>query len=247
MSVADQDFQDWEHIIVDGASTDGTLNIVQKYAHLKTISEPDNGIYDAMNKGVTNAEGEWLYFIGADDFLHDKEVLATVNKHLNSSVDVVYGDVVSSRFRGRYDGPFDVKKIRLRNICHQSIFIRKSVFDAVGGFNERYPAQADWDHNMRWMLNSQVRSKYIDVIVADYSDGGYSSINQDPDFQGDHIFNYLKYGQDVLPAKVRFRALAREMVMSMRFLDFKRFFVCGFKLFQELLKALKLGTPGNYQ
>ena len=237
-SIQEQTFEDWEHIIVDSASTDGALALIPRHDKVRVFSEPDKGIYDAMNKGVALAQGEWLYFIGADDRFFDQHVLSNVNQFLDDSVDVVYGDVVSTRFGGRYDGPFDDRKIRSKNICHQAVFVRRQVFELIGGFNDQYLAQADWDHNMRWMLNKSIRSKYIDLVIAEYSDGGYSSTNLDPVYQSDHVFNYLRYGKDVLPAKVRIRALVREMLVSLKFFDLKRFFVCLAKIFQEFYKAV---------
>lgn len=179
-SIFNQSFSKWEHIIVDGGSSDGTLELIKKYPHLKWISEPDVGIYDAMNKGIKLAKGEWLYFLGADDYLYDNKVFENLISHLKSNVDVVYGNVSSTRWNGLYDGEFNSKKITDKNICHQAIFLRRIVFDKVGLFNLRFKVYADWEHNWRWFFNPSIKHKYAPLTIAEYADGGFSS-NSLPD------------------------------------------------------------------
>lgn len=175
LSLKQQSFFQWEHIIVDGGSSDGTLELLEKYPHLKWITEPDAGIYDAMNKGITLANGEWLYFLGADDFLYDSKVFENLISHLKSNFDVLYGNVSSTRWNGLYDGEFNSKKIVDKNICHQAIFFRKSVFDKVGLFDLRFKVYADWVHNWRWFFNPSIKHKYVPITIAEYTDGGFSS------------------------------------------------------------------------
>ena len=135
-SVLIQSFQDFEILIIDAVSSDNTMSIVEEYAAANTaitwISEKDKGIYDAMNKSISLAKGEWLYFLGSDDKLYDAEVLKKIMNSLNEnhSLDVLYGNVSSNRL-GIYDGEFNAGKIRLKNICHQAIFLRKTVFTTL--------------------------------------------------------------------------------------------------------------------
>jgi glycosyltransferase involved in cell wall biosynthesis len=130
-SIVVQDYERFEVLIMDGLSTDETINIVNSYSKkfpsIKCFSQNDDGIYDAMNKGVMMAEGEWVYFLGSDDTLYSDRTLTEVVLQFGEE-EVIYGDVYSSRFNGRYDGEFDVKKIREKNICHQSIFFKKKLF-----------------------------------------------------------------------------------------------------------------------
>jgi glycosyltransferase involved in cell wall biosynthesis len=221
-SVLDQDFDDLEHLIVDGGSTDGTLELVREYDHLRLVSDGDEGIFDAMNKGIAAAKGEWVYFLGADDALADESVLRDLGPFLTSEYDVVYGDVQSTRFGGRYDGPFDAIKIRKQNICHQAIFFRCQVFDQVGLFNPAYRSRADWDHNMRWVLNSSIRRQYVDRVIADYADHGYSSVNPDPLFQRDRLFRYLSYGRGAIPAALYIAVWSKEFALGLRHRDLAR-------------------------
>src|ERR1700744_2888998 len=115
-SLLGQTFQDFEVLIIDGLSTDKTTAIIGDYAardkRIRFISEKDNGIYDAMNKGIDLAKGDWIYFLGSDDQLYKKDVLASVfTGEVNLSSDVLYGDVYSPVFKGIYDGEFDAEKI----------------------------------------------------------------------------------------------------------------------------------------
>lgn len=185
-SVVSQTFKDYEVIIIDGLSSDSTLRTIKKYSAqyelIRWISEKDSGIYDAMNKGIKLAKGEWLYFLGSDDSLFSSDTLNQIQKELQD-FDVVYGNVTSSRFNGIYDGPFTKEKIYEKNICHQAILYNKRVFQKIGGFNLKYRSQADWDHNLSWFLSDKIRKTYVDVIIANYADGGFSSLNADTFYQ----------------------------------------------------------------
>jgi len=184
-SILRQDFTNYEVLIIDACSTDNTLQIANDFndSRIKILSEPDKGIYDAMNKGIKLAKGQWLYFLGSDDVLFDNEVLQKVEAFiLLNKVDVVYGDVHSSRFGGLYDGEFDDEKINNKNICHQSIFFTKFVFKKTGLFDLYFSILADWDHNLKWFLNSVIKQKYINLTIAEYADGGVSSTRSDRSF-----------------------------------------------------------------
>ena len=128
-SVLQQKFKDYEYIIVDGGSEDGSLEIIERYGPNLThwISEYDNGIYDAMNKGAFLSSGKWIYFLGADDQLLD--ILATVADYLKDENTVYYGDVYRPNLGRIYDGEFSTYKLTCRNICHQSIFYPRCVWD----------------------------------------------------------------------------------------------------------------------
>jgi glycosyltransferase involved in cell wall biosynthesis len=184
-SVAIQEFSAWEHWIIDSESTDGTAAIVrelcQRDARVHFLSEPDDGIYDGMNKGISRATGHWLYFLGSDDRLHNEKVLSNVSTLLTDDADFVYGNVQVVPANIIYDGPFDIEKLFIANICHQAIFIRRQVFDGLGAFNTSLPYYADWAHNIECFLDNSVRKRYIDLVVADFRAGGFSSRGDDFD------------------------------------------------------------------
>jgi glycosyltransferase involved in cell wall biosynthesis len=200
-SALSQDYADWEHIIVDGGSSDNTLEVLEKYQHLKWISKPDKGIYDAMNKGIKMSEGDWLFFMGADDYFIDEQVLSDVFINENLGYGIIYGNVTSPRWNHLYDGEFDKIKILDKNICHQAIFFNRSVFQKVGMFNLRYRAQADWDLNLKLFLNPKIEKKYINRVIAYYEDGGFSS-GGDLLFSREKSIRITKHGMKVLPISV---------------------------------------------
>ena len=185
--VLDQDYANLDLIIVDGMSNDGTLNIIRRYedriAHW--ISEPDSGIYDAMNKAVRLATGRWIYFLGADDEMED--CLARVAEILRRDDTVYYGDVFRPSLGRAYDGPFNAFKLAGANICHQAIFYPAAVFRHYA-FNLEYRWQADWDLNIRCFHDPGFRFEYMPVTVCTYNDiSGSSSANRDPAMERDYM------------------------------------------------------------
>jgi glycosyltransferase involved in cell wall biosynthesis len=184
-SVLDQQFRDFEILIMDSVSRDNTLDIARTYAErderIRIHSSPDKGVYDAMNKGIEQAKGEWVFFLGSDDRLHDKQVLETffASPRL-SEWDIVYGNVVSPSFKGVYDGPFSLEKLLRRNIPHQAIFYKKNLFPLVGGFTIHFKAYADWDLNIRCFNDPRLRIRHIDLVVADFGADGISSRHDVP-------------------------------------------------------------------
>lgn len=204
-SVLSQQFEDFEILIMDGLSTDGTIENLKHYddKRLKIFSEKDKGVYDAMNKGIIKASGSWLYFLGSDDFLHNHKVLQTIHSQLSKyteAVDVLYGNISSDRYGTKYDGEFNKHKILKKNIGHQAIFYNAGIFKNLGMYNLKYKLLADYDFNLRWMLNKKISHKYLDIIVADYSTGGLSDTFEDNIFYGDFNYIILKYRYKWMPS-----------------------------------------------
>lgn len=184
-SVIQQSYDNVEYIIIDGGSNDGTLDIIKKYENQIDywVSEPDKGIYDAMNKGVRAVNGEWVYFLGADDILYD--ILQKIAEELNPLKKAVYGDVYMPNKHKLYDGKFTRFKLMFNNICHQAIFYNKKVF-INNGFNLKYKILADYAFNLS-IYNEQA-FKYVPILVSYYNDSdGVSSLNKDDVFQNDRL------------------------------------------------------------
>lgn len=185
-SVINQTYSNIEYVIIDGGSKDNTLDIINKYEHKIAyfVSEPDKGIYDAMNKGIQAARGEWLFFLGCDDYVHDENVFHNIFKNttLVSFNDIVYGDVLLQHANRRYDGEYNSQKVMWQNICHQSIFYNKSVFKKFGLFSLEFPMLADWEFNIRWFSDKQIRRKYVDLVITIYNECGSSGKTGDPKF-----------------------------------------------------------------
>jgi len=177
-SVLKQEFRDLEVWIIDGASPDETTRIAEdcaaKDGRVFFVSEPDHGIYDAMNKGIGKAKGEWIYFLGSDDWLYDEKVLSAVYEELQKGdCELLYGDVKS--VIGRYDGPFTWEKLLRKNLSHQAAFYKRNVFARIGDFDTRYKAFADWGFNIRCFGDGMIRTRYIHRIIASFSPGGASA------------------------------------------------------------------------
>lgn len=182
-SVLSQTYQELEYIVVDGKSNDGTVEILQSVddKRLTFISEKDSGIYNAMNKGLKIATGDYLIFLGADDTFYDKDVLKKVAGKLTGSVDVVYGDVILKTRKKLYNGAFSRWTWGHRNICHQCIFYPKSVYCRYL-YNEKYRSVADWDYNLRLLIDG-IKFTYIRETICLFNDnGGLSSSSKDYDF-----------------------------------------------------------------
>ncbi len=216
-SITGQSFPDFEVIIVDGLSKDQTLEIASSYndARIRIFSEKDNGIYDAMNKGMLRARGKWLFFLGSDDEFIDHQVLQDFISFVSATkCDVAYGDVLIDGNAGwandgdRYDGAFDLKKLLIKNICHQSIFYKKEVIDNYRiMFDTCYPVCADWNFNLKcWSVAS---FEYMPRVVARFNAGGASTKEVIEDSFGNEVveklisyFNITSYSElkKIIPA-----------------------------------------------
>lgn len=181
-SVLCQTHRDIEYIVVDGNSTDGTINILKEVQDNRFvfISETDTGIYNAMNKGLKLASGNYLIFLGADDKFIDENVLTKVAAKITSNDSVIYGNVMLKTNQRLYNGNFSRWTWGHRNICHQSIFYPKSVYRKYN-YNEKYRSVADWDYNLR-LLISGIRFTYINETICVFNDDGLSSNSKDYDF-----------------------------------------------------------------
>ncbi len=202
-SIVGQTYNDLEVIIMDGVSNDNTLAVAKKYsekiANLLIISEKDNGIYDAMNKAIDVATGEWVLFLGSDDTLYDKNTLAKVSNYIETTqAPVLYGsakilgDTGWAKDGEIYAGEFNLPKLLNQNICHQAIFYnREFIKDKVGYFSLDYKKSSDWDFNLRcWAIKP---FEYMDLIVANFKAGGFSTHSTDHKIVDDFVNNVRTY------------------------------------------------------
>lgn len=173
-------------MIIDAKSLDDTLLIAQGYAKasgkMKMVSEKDNGIYDAMNKGIKMARGEWLYFMGADDSLKNKNVLSAVVNHLDKDAGIVYGNSIWMPENRKEEGEWGYRRLLNMSINHQRIFYRRTLFEKYGDFNLLYKIAADYELNIRFFCHNGIQKKHIDLAVANYHSSGYSFGKVDEDF-----------------------------------------------------------------
>jgi glycosyltransferase involved in cell wall biosynthesis len=183
-SVVDQSYRNVEFIVIDGESTDGTLEILSKYNHKIDfwISEKDSGIYDAMNKALQYSNGEWIFFLGADDVLVN--CLEEVTKHFTNQNYIYYGDVYWKGFHELYAGEFSAWKITQSNICQQAIFYPRDIFKYYQ-FNPRYKVCADHYLNLQCYSDDRFSFSYLPIMIAIYSNEGFSTGNTDKVFAKD--------------------------------------------------------------
>lgn len=200
----------FECIIVDGNSKDDTLKTILKYKNdypeaIKYITENDNGIYDAMNKGIELSSGEYLYFLGAGDILVHN-CLDKVKSYLTYSLEMIYGNIISFKDKSVFGSERSLDKLLLSNISHQAIFYRKSIFDILGKYNLKYHIYADYYFNINVFLTNSISKKYIDINISEYRGDGVSDNYVDKDFIYDydmvlygidkkHLNNYIYYGK----------------------------------------------------
>ena len=190
-SILSQTFTAYEIVCVDGGSRDATVELLSEYAsrdeRVKVTSEKDQGIYDAMNKGIARSRGEWFYFLGSDDCLHDARVLEDMAQVLTgSTAGLVYGDAILVSDQQRYGGEFDVLRLHtVQNLCHQTIFYHYSVFARVGGYNLKYKVLADWELNIRCFRHPEIQTTYYsrDIVVFNNLTGVSSQPYEDPLYQ----------------------------------------------------------------
>jgi glycosyltransferase involved in cell wall biosynthesis len=180
-SLRAQTWPDIQMVIVDGGSTDSTVSLARAVAREGDVivSERDTGIYNAMNKGLSLATGELIYFLNSDDRLSGPDVVASiVARAVSTAADIVIGDVIVT---GGKTGPYRKSHAHIRRwnllqerICHQAAFVRRSVFERYGGFDERYSICADHEFFLR-ATRGGATLHYLREIVADFRLGGASS------------------------------------------------------------------------
>ncbi|MGX5688863.1 glycosyltransferase family 2 protein [Arcticibacter tournemirensis] len=175
-SVLNQSYPNIEHIILDGKSTDGTVEVLKRYDEKIAFwkSEPDNGIYNAMNKAVQHSKGDWIIFIGADDVLF--EGFSQMAFLLKDKKTIYYGE---SKWREFINGgEFNLNRLTKENLCHQAIFYPRSIFEKYT-YDEKYVARADYVLNMQCWNDKSYKKQFYPILISDYAPGGFSAHNPD--------------------------------------------------------------------
>jgi glycosyltransferase involved in cell wall biosynthesis len=181
-SVLQQTYDNIEYIIVDGKSKDRTMEIAESYKprfrDMKVISEPDKGIYDAMNKGIDMASGELVGIINSDDFYEENAVETVVNAYERGKHAVYHGkmrtvDRTSGAVVGESQTPGNPDKLdQEMSINHPTCFIPKATYRKYGKFNTKYSCVADYDLMLRYRQCSEVEFVPVDAVIANFTVGG---------------------------------------------------------------------------
>lgn len=185
-SVLTQDYSEIEHIIVDGGSTDGTIDIIKKYSDKisKFVSEPDQGIYYAMNKGISFATGDIIGFLNADDYYADKSVIQNVaDVFKKNSVDSCFGDLVyvkrddiSRTTRNWKSGAFFLEKFKKGWFPpHPTFFVKRDIYNKFGNFNTSFKFSADVELMVRFLYKHNISTYYIPEVLIKMRDNGESN------------------------------------------------------------------------
>jgi len=222
-SALGQDYRNKEIIVIDGGSTDGTVEILKDYQSSIDcfISELDNGIYHAMNKGIMLANGEYIHFLNGGDEYYNNYVLSDLFTKNNIVEDIIYGNVAYVYSNGRasiVNQPGRIGYLYLTNnsVNHQSILFRASLFKNIGNYTEKYIISGDYEFLIRSILKIKCSTKYIPIVIASYYKDGISSIGPTKDVMR---MERLSIQRDHFPApfywftKLRYFLLSRKNVL----------------------------------
>jgi glycosyltransferase involved in cell wall biosynthesis len=197
LSVINQSYNNIEYIIIDGASTDGTLDIIKKYQNKVDIfiSEPDKGIYDAMNKVLKLASGDFIIFINANDFFYSNNTIEECVNLFYNSTSLYYGKALfykdfSENIICEYGEKINAFKLSKRNICQQTIFYPKFYYKK-NSFDLEFKILSDWEYNMR-AYSKKIEFRFIDKIISYYEYSGISSRLRDHKFEKKQKYIILK-------------------------------------------------------
>lgn len=187
-SVIAQDYTDIEHIIIDGASKDNTLEIVKSYGNkiAKVISESDNGIYDAMNKGIQAASGDVVGILNSDDFFTSNDVISTIAKTFqDNDIDALYGDIhfVNPENLGKTVRYYSSEKFKPSLFrfgfmpAHPSFYMKRSCYEKHGLYLLDYKIASDYDLLIRYLYKHKIKYKYVKKDFVTMRTGGVSTKN----------------------------------------------------------------------
>lgn len=204
-SILEQTYSEVEYIIIDGGSTDGTLDIIRRYTNRIAyfVSEPDKGIYDAMNKGILVSTGEWLNFMNAGDLFVSKDILQRMVEEIIPGNYILRGNII------RIYPKFKVKSVGVtvqepslmdmfnNTFHHQACLIHASLFKKFGLYSTDYKLCSDWKFFFDCIVLHNVKSKYIDLTVACFKMDGASTNNSILYLKEQESYLKLVYGEEL--------------------------------------------------
>lgn len=204
-SVIDQDFSDFEYIVIDGASTDGSVEVIKQYVDKITywVSEPDSGIYNAMNKGIARATGEYCLFLNSGDWLESNQTVASFIDYKPSD------DIIIGNINNIIDNKITLNRTASKEefgfehfwvggfLPHQATFTKRQLFFEYGLYNEDLQIASDLEFLVKALLKGDATYNHIDMVVANYDMTGISSIEENAGIhfrEREKIFNtYVPY------------------------------------------------------
>ena len=187
LSVLNQDNKDIEYIVVDGNSKDGTQAVIEKYTNqiAKYISEPDNGMYDAINKGLALATGDIVGLMHSDDEFYDNEAISKIVSAFLKSKDIegVYGDGIyvsndaeEKLIRNRIGGEYSLKKIEKGWLpLHPTVYIKRALIEKYGDYNLQFKIASDTEFLLRYLYKNKIKMGYVNYYIVKMRMGGLST------------------------------------------------------------------------
>lgn len=179
-SIKKQTFKDYEYILIDGASSDNSVLVARRFvseiSKMSIFSEKDEGVYDAMNKGIQKAKGDYIYFLNAGDTLYNSNVLEKCAEYLRESYDICYGKIQTGRMIEGYPDKLTIFYLIFHEkmICHQAIFAKRRLLEEIR-FNKEFLICADRDWLIKAIKNGASYKYMSQIIIADYEQFGLSS------------------------------------------------------------------------
>lgn len=181
-AVQNQTYSRIEHIIVDGKSSDNTIDICNNFKHIsKMVSEPDKGVYDAFNKGLKMATGEVVGFLNADDVFCDQYTLKKISEAFDEQTDCVYANLNYIDNKGKIlrkwrSNPYQKGAFNKGWMpAHPTFYCRKAIYDQLGGYDDSFHIAGDFELMLRFLEKNNIRSKFIDQILIKMRAGGLSN------------------------------------------------------------------------
>ena len=229
LSVKNQTYKNIEYIIIDGDSNDNTINIIKKYSNFINIfiTEKDNGIYDAMNKGLKLATGDIIGFLNSDDMYFDNNVLSKIASNFTSNIECLYGNIV---FVNSNDTNIIIRKYISKYFkpkyfqygfmpAHPSFYAKKELYNKVGFFKLGYKISADFDFLLRALLIHNSRYKFINMTFVKMRYGGVSTTIKNKILLNHEIYvscleNNIKTNKFKIYSKYVFKLLSKFICLA---------------------------------
>lgn len=186
-SVLDQDYKDIEYIVIDGNSTDGTKEVIASFGDQITtyVSEPDKGMYDAINKGIQMAKGDAIGLMHSDDEFYDPTAISKIVARFNSdsTIEGVYGDGVyvsndteERLIRNRIGGDYNLDRVKLGWLpLHPTVYLKKSIIDKYGLYNLDFKIASDTEFLLRYLYKHKIKMSYVNDYIVKMRMGGMST------------------------------------------------------------------------